>query len=154
MADNDDWNAELQKLERAEPLEGKDRIDIIRDATVFQVKLILDGILDLILVPVSLVMAGLSIATKDDWFYRTLRLGKKVELRINRFSIIEENESDAEGNGTDRDQIDELAGRIEKEIRRELADGKLTASARDSLSRLRQRLRNVADDSDAPSDSR
>ncbi|MEM8983132.1 MAG: hypothetical protein AAGC71_08905 [Pseudomonadota bacterium] len=154
MADNDDWNAELKKLENAEPLEGKDRIDVIRDATVFQVKLILDGLLDLVLVPVSLVMAGISIATNDDWFYRTLRLGKKVELRINRFSVIDEVPTDGASDRSDRDQIDELAVRIEQEVRRELAEGKLTASARDSLARLRDRLRSVADDGERSSDPR
>lgn len=142
--DDDNISDDLATLEEAEPLEGKDWLDVARDATVFQFKLLVDGLLDIIMVPVSLVAAGMSIVTKEDWFYRTIRVGRKMDERLNLFGCAEEPEPSPDG--PPDDQIEALALRVEREIRRELADGKLRDSARDSLSRLRKRLEGLGND--------
>ena len=142
--DDDNISDDLATLEEAEPLEDKDWLDVARDATVFQFKLLIDGLLDIIMVPVSLVAAGMSIVTKEDWFYRTIRVGRKMDERLNLFGCAEEPEPAADA--PPEDQIEALALRVEREIRRELADGKLRDSARDSLSRLRKRLEGLGND--------
>ena len=148
MPDNNKLEDELALLNSAEPLEDKDWLDVARDATVFQFKLLLDGLLDVIMVPVSLVAAGMSIVTGEDWFYRAIRIGRGLDERLNLFGSGEPPpEDNPDTDAVERtDQIAALAQRVEKEIRRELEAGKLSAGARESLSRLQQRLSGLGDD--------
>ena len=66
-----------------------DRWVVIRDIGVLQVKLIVDGLRDLILVPVSLVLGVISLTRTGketgSEFYELLRLGKRSERWINLF---------------------------------------------------------------------
>ncbi|MEL7537923.1 MAG: hypothetical protein AAFZ58_03145 [Pseudomonadota bacterium] len=145
MLDDDKISEDLDSLNEAQPLDGKDWIDVARDATVFQLKLVLDGLLDIIMVPVSLVAAGMSIATGQDWFYRTIRVGRGLDARLNLFGCGGPSDVELRPPEEQKDQIDELALRIEQEIRREIAEGNLQMSARESLGKLRSRLDRLRD---------
>ncbi len=73
---------------------GPDRWTLIRDIAVLQVKLIVDGFRDLVLVPASLVAGIWSLASgsKDQpgpQFYQLISLGKRSELWINLFKAYE-----------------------------------------------------------------
>ena len=150
MADDDPIAEELDVLDTAEPLAGKTRIDVFRDAVVFQFKLVLDGFLDVIMLPIALVAAAASVVTGHDWFYRSIRFGRGLDDRINLFGCAGRSTIEEHAPTDQKDQIELLAERVEQEIRRELADGKLRASARDSLTQLRQRLNRLTDDQQWP----
>lgn len=70
-----------------------DRWTLIRDIAVLQFKLVVDGLRDLILVPISLVVGLISVVKSDtgtdNEFYELLRLGKKSERWINLFGAAE-----------------------------------------------------------------
>jgi hypothetical protein len=59
---------------------------LVRDVIVFQVKLGLEALLDLTLIPVSLAAAGLDLVLgnwrRPRWFHAVLRFGERCERRI------------------------------------------------------------------------
>jgi hypothetical protein len=59
---------------------------LFRDVVVFQIKLGLEALLDLTLIPVSLVAAGFDLVfghwQRPRWFHRVLRFGERCERRI------------------------------------------------------------------------
>ena len=73
--------------------EEPDRWSLIRDIAVLQVKLIVDGLRDFVLVPVSLGAGVISLVRaetrSESAFYELLRLGKKSERWINLFGAAE-----------------------------------------------------------------
>jgi len=71
-----------------------DRWTLIRDVAVLQVKLLVDGFRDLVLVPASLIAGIISIASgsKDrpgPHFYQLISIGKQSEIWINLFKAYE-----------------------------------------------------------------
>jgi len=128
-----------------------DRWALIRDIAVFQVKLLVDGFRDLVLVPISLVTGVVGLLKGGDEigaeFYGLLRLGRQSEHWINLFGAVSNYE--ASGSGDDpakvRD-IDEIVARVENFIIDEYRKGGVTAQAKkrldqaiDSLSRVTSR---------------
>lgn len=69
----------------AEPKRGS-RLRLLRDVVAFQIKLGLEAIIDLTLIPVSLAAAGLDLVLgnwrRPRWFHRVLRFGERCERRI------------------------------------------------------------------------
>lgn len=63
------------------------RWGLLRDAAAFQVKLVVDGLRDVLLSPVSLIaaIAGLALG-RHDWFYDVLHVGRRSEKWIDLFS--------------------------------------------------------------------
>ena len=123
-----------------------DREMLIRDVAVLQVKLIVDGLRDFILVPVSLVSGLISLFRMGDpagtEFYQLLRLGRKSERWINLFGaadhvVLPDSE---EGPFPDAD-IDELVGRLESFVVEEYREGGMSQPARNRLKRLVESLR-------------
>ena len=59
---------------------------LVHDVVVFQIKLGLEAILDITLIPVSLAAAGLDLLTghwrHPRWFHAVLRFGERCERRI------------------------------------------------------------------------
>jgi len=59
---------------------------LFRDVVVFQVKLGMEALLDLTLIPVSLAAAGLDLLLgnwqRPRWFHRVLRFGESCERRL------------------------------------------------------------------------
>lgn len=107
------------------------RWKVLRDAVVFQVKLILDGMLDFFMVPISIVGAVISFFTGRPTFYDFIQSGHVMDRRIDLFRVA--NRSDDEES---EDRIERLARRLEEEIRREIAEGGLRASAKSSIDRI------------------
>jgi hypothetical protein len=62
-----------------------------RDVAVFQVKLGLEALLDLTLIPVSLAAAGLDLVLgnwrQPRWFHTVLRFGERCERRIDLWGV-------------------------------------------------------------------
>ena len=120
---------------------------LVRDAAVLQVKLIVDGLRDLLLVPASLVGALVSVArTTDgkpgDEFYRLVSVGKQSERWINLFGalrnapdhVVEEYQFGAA-------DIDDIVSRVESFVVDEYQRGGVTKQARDRLNEAIRRAR-------------
>lgn len=111
-----------------------DRWTLIRDVAVFQVKVIVDGFRDLVLVPVSLITGLVSLVGGGTAFYDLLRLGRRSERWIHLFGAAER----VHGPASDAERfpaegIDELAARVESFIVNEYNRGGVTAQAKDRL---------------------
>jgi hypothetical protein len=67
------------------------RLRLLRDVIVFQVKLAFEALLDLTLIPVSLVAAGVDLVLgnwrRPRWFHAVLRFGERCERRIDLWGV-------------------------------------------------------------------
>lgn len=119
---------------------------MIRDVVVFQLKLLADGLRDLLLVPISLGAAIVSLLkagpTPGTEFYDLLRLGRRSDYWINLFgaaSHLHGPASDAERFAGD--DIDDLVSKVESFVVDEYRSGGVTAQAREKLERALAALR-------------
>ena len=128
----------LDNSDRNTPENRPDRWTLIRDVAVFQVKLIFDGLRDLLLVPVSL-LAGLTSLLRGGHepgpeFYDLLKLGRRSERWINLFGAA----GHYHGPATDdeklaEEDIDDLVSRVESFVVDEYRKGGVTAQAKERL---------------------
>jgi hypothetical protein len=117
-------------------LQDSSRWGLIRDIAVLQVKLLIDGMRDLILVPASLVAGLVSLAKHQNGqpgpqFYRLLGAGKESERLINLFGAY----SNRPESMDDRDRfgdmdIDDLVSRVETYVVDGYHRGDITAQAK------------------------
>lgn len=112
---------------------------LIRDIAVLQVKLIVDGLRDLILVPASLIAGIVSIVRTDDGkpgneFYTLVSIGKQSERWINLFGALRNAPPEVveEYRFGDAD-IDEIVSRMESFVVDEYKQGGVTAQAKDRI---------------------
>ena len=128
-----------------------DRWTLIRDIVVLQLKLVVDGLRDLILVPISLVIGIISLlkagnATGSE-FYELLRMGRRSERWINLFGAAERVYGPAVAD--DRfpaEDIDEIVGRVESFVIDEYQSGGVTRQAKEKLDRALDSLHKLASD--------
>ncbi len=112
------------------------RWTLIRDVLVFQLKLVVDGLRDAVLLPISLGVALLDLLgvgpRAGRQFYDLLRAGRRTEHWINLFGATEHAESlpVAAGPG-----IDALVHRIERLVVQEYERGGITSSAKNAVDR-------------------
>jgi hypothetical protein len=71
--------------------DGGTRWRLVRDVAVFQVKLGLEAVLDITLIPASLAAAALDLLLgnwrRPRWFHAVLRFGERCEHRINLWGV-------------------------------------------------------------------
>lgn len=110
---------------------------LIRDIAVLQVKLVVDGLRDLILVPLSLIAGIVSLASGEGGvpgthFYRLLVIGKQSERWINLFGALTNAPPDLEQSMPFPDaDMDDIVGKIEAFVVSEERRGGMTAQARE-----------------------
>jgi hypothetical protein len=114
-----------------------DRWTLIRDIAVLQFKLVVDGLRDLILVPVSLVVGIISVVkggdeTNND-FYELLQLGRKSERWINLFGAAERVHGKTDDEVLPVNDIDDMVTRVESFIVEEYKSGGVTRQAKARL---------------------
>ncbi len=122
---------------------------LIRDVATFQVKLIFDGLRDLVLVPISLIAGLVSLlkggSKPGSEFYDLLRVGRQSERWINLFGAAEHHfgpsSEDEKFAATD---IDEMVSRIETFVVDEYQSGGVTAQAKRQLDRAAESLGKIA----------
>lgn len=112
---------------------------LIRDIAVLQVKLVVDGLRDLFLVPASLIAGVVSLAKMKNGepgtqFYKVVSAGRQSEHWINLFGAIKNAppefiEQEHFGN-TD---IDEIVTRMESFVVDEYQRGGVTAQAKERI---------------------
>ena len=112
---------------------------LVRDIAVLQVKLIVDGLRDLILVPASLIAGIVSLSkTKDGKpgteFYSLVSVGKQSERWINLFGAIKNAPPEVvdEYNFGNAD-IDEIVSRVESFVVDEYKRGGVSAQAKERI---------------------
>ena len=118
-----------------------DRWTLARDVGVLQVKLIVDGLRDFILVPISLVFGIYSLMQSgnrgDNEFYKLLRVGRKSERWINLFGAADRVQVPDVGRvNFPQDDIDSLVSKLEGFIVDEYKTGGVTKQAKDHLDQL------------------
>lgn len=141
---------------------ASERWTMLRDLGVLQVKLIVDGLRDLVLVPASLIAGVVSIVSGKDGrpgpqFYHLLAWGKESELWINLFGAVKNspeliNQPQPFGN----QDIDDIVGRLESFVVDEVNRGGLTNQAKERLDKILdavQRKGRRKPDPDSASDS-
>lgn len=109
---------------------------LVRDIGVLQVKLIIDGLRDLVLVPASLVVGIVSIAKTRNGipgteFYKLVSLGKQSEHWINLFGAVDNAPPEVvETMPFGDSDIDEIVSRVETFVVDEYKRGGVTAQAK------------------------
>jgi len=129
-----------ETAEQTEP--GAERWMMIRDLGVLQVKLIVDGLRDLVLVPLSLVAGIVSLVSSKDsrpgpQFYHLLAWGKQSELWINLFGAVKNSPDKIQQPHPFGDQdIDDIVGRLESFVVDEVKRGGVTTQAKERLDKI------------------
>jgi hypothetical protein len=120
------------------PEEQREHWPLIRDMATLQVKLIVDGLRDLVLVPASLIAGILSLFSnspvEDSYFYRLICIGKHSEHWINLFGAYDnaserlKQEFEQESAG-----MDDVLARVEDYVVAEYHKGGVTRQAKDKI---------------------
>jgi len=127
--------------EEQQELQQPDTRALLRDVAVLQVKLLVDGLRDLVLVPASLIAGLASLVSSSGGkpgpqFYRLLGVGKQSESWINLFGAVSHSpegmNQPQQFTGAD---IDEIVGTLEKYVVDEYQRGGVTKQARDQVNR-------------------
>jgi hypothetical protein len=88
---------------------------LLRDVVVFQIKLGMEAVLDLTLIPVSLAAAALDLLLgnwrRPRWFHAVLRFGERCEHRIDLWRIA------TPGAGAPQSEVDAVMRSIETLVR-------------------------------------
>ncbi len=89
---------------------------LLRDVVVFQIKLAMEAVLDITLIPVSLAAAGLDLVLgnwrRPRWFHAVLRFGERCEHRIDLWGVA------TPGIDAPQSEVDAVLRNIETLIRR------------------------------------
>ena len=114
-----------------------DRWTLIRDLLVFQGKLFLDGLRDLILSPVSLVLGAIDLITGGPQgghrFYRLLHFGRRTDKWINLFGNADRVFKSPKTTYTRDSGLDDIVDQLEDLVRRQHEKGGVTAAAKDTI---------------------
>ena len=135
-------NEALEKNEHASA-----RWTLIRDIGVFQVKLVVDGLRDLLLVPASLVVGLVSLLSSEDGrpgsqFYQLLGVGKQSERWINLFGALQNAPADTKHVEPFPDaNMDVFVRRFESFVVEEHKRGGITAQAKLRMDKAIDRIR-------------
>lgn len=139
------------------PPEAPDRWTLFRDAAVLQVKLIVDGFRDLLLVPASIIAAVVSLVSSDEdgkpgpQFYRLIAISKQSERMINLFGAFD-NAPDSvkqEFNFGDMN-IDDLVSKVETFVVDEYKKGGVTKQAKERIDQALDAMQRASRDDEPP----
>ena len=113
-----------------------DRWQFFRDVLVFQVKLALDAMRDVILVPISIGAALLDLVSSGkrtgQRFYRVFAMGKRTDIWINLFDTYGNSDESPEAANT---TVDSLVAQLEALLVEQHDRGGLTATAKVAIDR-------------------
>lgn len=116
---------------------SKQRFGVFRDVVVFQVKLVVDGLRDVLLSPLSIFAALLDLLNPGDdggkRFYSVVRFGRRTEQWINLFGAADAIDPEAAPQG-----VDVLLNDLEALVRDPQRRDEARAQAEALLDRLRQ----------------
>jgi len=119
---------------------------LIRDIAVLQVKLLVDGARDLILVPASLIAGIVSLARSKDGkpgpeFYTLIGVGKQSERWINLFGAFKNAPPEViEQNRFGDADMDQIVSRVESFVVDEYKRGGVTAQAKERIEKAMEAM--------------
>jgi len=120
-----------------------DRWKFLRDVVVFQLKMFLDNVRDLVLMPVAAVAALFDLVLRGERegarFYKVLRWGWHSEKVIDVYSAIENHPPDTFEIGRDY-TVDGVIARLENVVAREVEKGGTAASIKSAMDRAIDQL--------------
>ena len=134
--------------ELPENRESPDRRMLVRDVVVFQFKLIVDGLRDFFLVPVSFFAGLLSFLNTRDGvpgpqFYNLLQMGKQSEEWIDLFGAMRNAPPEIRNQVRfPEENMDQLLDRLETFVVDEEKRGGITAQARERLEKALRGFQN------------
>ncbi|HEU5210061.1 MAG TPA: hypothetical protein VFU06_11775 [Longimicrobiales bacterium] len=114
-------------------MQSTERI-LLRDLAIFQLKLFLDGLKDVVLAPVSIVAAGIDLVLpgkrQGHRFYAVMRMGERFDRWLSLFSAANRAEGGDDGLfGPERADPDSMLGRIESMLFDQMERGRGTQRA-------------------------
>jgi len=138
-----DANDALNEAERrlaaldGDTLEELTRWHLMRDVVVFQGKLLADGFHDLILSPISIGAALISLLkdgrTPGRQFYDVLYFGRRSEQWINLFGDCRRVTPPKYAEREEIESIDALLDRVDDLVKRQYEKGGITKSAKEAI---------------------
>ena len=136
--------SEKKKADRPNEARGMRRKALIRDAIVFQGKLLMDAAKDLILGPVAILTTVMDLlsprARKDMRFYKVLRVGKRAERTINLFEA-------ATGPGMEGQwTVDDVIREVESQLRGRYRSGPVSTAAKQAIDQSLRADKNSEED--------
>ena len=115
----------------------------MRDVVVFQLKMLLDNVRDLVLMPVSLVAALIDLILRGERegarFYKVLRWGAHSEDVIDVYSAIEHHER-GDFKVSPNYTVDGVIARLENVLKREVEKGGTAASVKAAMDKAIDQL--------------
>ena len=131
------------------------RWPLFRQGIVFQLKLGLDALRDILMSPISIVLVVTDIVMANNhqqsYFIRLMRLGKKTDHWINLFGV-DLPSSEPENNKVATDSnVDYWFMKIEEVIKEHQVDGKMSQSGREKLQKYFGRIKQPSDKPDSKS---
>lgn len=120
---------------------------LIRDVAALQVKLVIDGLRDFILVPASLIAGVVSLSRIEDGkpgpeFYRVVNVGRQSERWINLFGAMDNAPPEvADEDHFGGSDMDELIGRVENYVVDEYRRGGVTTQAKEQFDKALAAIR-------------
>lgn len=125
------------------------RWPLIRQGIVFQLKLGLDALRDILMSPVSIVLVIIDIVMANNqqqsYFMKLMRLGKKSDHWINLFAV-EPLDKDAKDNPqADDNNVDYWFSKIETVVKEQRVDGKLTKAGKEKIQQYFSRINQTSD---------
>lgn len=129
-----------------------ERWPLIQQAIVFQFKLGLDALRDILMSPVALVLVAVDVVLANNhqqsYFLGLMRLGKRSDHWINLFGgRVSEDETSSNEEAVNNN-IDYWFSRIEAVIKEQQADGKLSQSGREKLQQYFKKVSQSLDKSE------
>ena len=112
------------------------RWEFLRDVVIFLVKVGLEAVRDIALVPVSMLAALGDLLSgslgQDNAFHRVMDLGRRSDRWLNLFG---EHDSEEQAAAADGETIDALLGEAERMLVDQVERGGVTASAKAAIDR-------------------
>jgi hypothetical protein len=132
-----------------EKLSKHERWSLIRQAIVFQLKLGLDALRDILMSPVSIVLVVTDIVMADNhqqsYFIHLMRLGKKSDHWINLFGVDLPNSESEDNKVTADSNFNYWFTKIEELIKEQQVDGKLSQSGKEKIQQYFGRINQPSD---------
>lgn len=112
-----------------------DRWRLIRDVLVFQLRLGLDALRDLLLSPISIVAGLADLIFGGTRFYAVLAAGRRTETWIHLFGELDRAEMRDATDAAPPAAVDAIVERMERLIVEQYERGGVTASAKSAIDR-------------------
>jgi hypothetical protein len=128
---------------------NSERMPLIRHAIVFQLKLGLDALRDVLMSPISIVLVVTDIIlahnSKQSYFLKLMRIGRKSDHWINLFGVNLPSAETEDKNDTADSNVDDWFSKIEEVIKEQQVDGKLSQLGKEKLQQYYRRMNQPKD---------